>query len=101
MLTVTETEKGVVFEIHVVPRSSKCELTGLQGNALKIKITASPVEGRANDACIHFLASLFNVKKARVAIESGQKSKNKRVSIAGLTSEDVRAALPRDIGQKA
>jgi hypothetical protein len=99
MLRVTETEEGVTFAIHVVPRSSKCELAGIQGDALKIRITASPVEGRANEACIRFLASLFNAKKTRIAIQAGHKSKNKLVSIAGLTSEDIRAALPENIRQ--
>ncbi len=94
MLTVRENEEGVTFAIRVLARSSKCELAGLQGDALKIRITAPPVEGRANEECIRFLASLFNVKKAQIAIEAGHKSKNKRVSIAGLTSVDVHAALP-------
>jgi uncharacterized protein (TIGR00251 family) len=100
MLRVRETEEGVTFAIRVLPRSSKCELAGIQGNALKIRITAPPVEGRANEECIRFLASLFNVKKIRIAIEAGHKSKNKRVSIAGLTSVDVRAVLSEDLKQQ-
>jgi uncharacterized protein (TIGR00251 family) len=99
MLTVRETEEGVTFAIRVVPRSSKCEMAGLQGDALKIRIMAPPVEGRANEECVRFLASLFNVKKVRIAIEAGHKSKNKRVSITGLTCADVHAALPQDIKQ--
>jgi len=97
MLTIRETKEGVTFAIRVLPRSSKCELAGLQGNALKIRITAPPVEGRANEACIHFLASLFNVNKNRIAIEAGHKSKNKHVSIAGLTCGDVRDVLSDDM----
>ena len=100
MLRVTETEEGVTFAIRVLPRSSKCALAGLQGDALKIRITAPPVEGRANEECVRFLASLFNVKKVRIAIEAGHKSKNKRVSIAGWTSADVHAALPEDLKQQ-
>ena len=96
MLTIRETKEGVTFAIRVLPRSSKCELAGLQGDALKIRITAPPVEGRANEACIRFLASLFNVSKNRIAIEAGHKSKNKQVSIAGLTCGDVRAVLSED-----
>ena len=91
---MTETGDGVTFAIHVVPRSSKCELSGLQGDALKIRITAAPVEGLANEACIRFLASVFHVKKGRIAIETGHQSKKKVVSIAGLTAEEVRAVLP-------
>lgn len=100
MLTVRETKEGVSFAIRVRPRSAKCELAGLQGDALKIRITEPPVEGRANEACISFLASLFHVKKNRIVIEAGQKSKNKRVSITGLTCGDVRAVLPEDLKQQ-
>jgi uncharacterized protein (TIGR00251 family) len=99
MLTVRETKEGVAFAIRVLPRSSKCELAGLQGDALKIRITEPPVEGRANEACIRFLASLFRVNKNRIAIEAGHKSKNKQVSIAGLTYRDVRAVLSEDLRQ--
>lgn len=99
MLTVRETKEGVSFAIRVLPRSAKCELAGLQGDALKIRITEPPVEGRANDACIRFLASLFHVNKNRIAIESGHKSKNKQVSISGLTCGDIRAVLAEDLKQ--
>jgi hypothetical protein len=100
MLALTETGKGVRFSIRVMPRSSKCGLAGLQGDALKIRVMEPPVEGRANEACIRFLASLFNVRKDRITIEAGQKSKNKQVLIAGLSQEDVRAALGQHAGQE-
>jgi uncharacterized protein (TIGR00251 family) len=93
MLTVRETDRGVTFQIRVLPRSSKCELAGLQGDALKIRITAPPVEGRANEDCIRFLASLLNVKRTDIAITAGHKSKNKRVTVAGLTPGDILRAI--------
>jgi len=99
MLMVRETKDGVSFAIRVLPRSAKCELAGLRGDALKIRITEPPVEGRANEACIRFLASLFNVKRDRITIEAGHKSKNKQVSIAGLSHENVRTVLKQDTGQ--
>jgi uncharacterized protein (TIGR00251 family) len=99
MLNVRETKEGVSFAIRVLPRSSKCELAGFQGDALKIRITAPPVEGRANEACIRFLASLFHVNRNRIAIEAGHKSRNKQVSIAGLTCGDVRAVFSEDFKQ--
>jgi len=94
MLTVNETEEGVTFAIRVLPRSSKCELAGLQEDALRIRIMAPPVEGRANEESVRFLAALFNVKKNQVAIKAGHKSKNKLISITGLTRKDILAALP-------
>jgi uncharacterized protein len=98
MLTLRETEEGVTFAIRVLPRSSKCEVAGLQGDALKIRITAPPVEGRANEECIRFLAALLNVKKTQIIIASGHKSKNKRISVSGMTSEGIRAVLLKTCG---
>lgn len=95
MLTVRETDQGVTFQIHVLPRSSKCELAGTHGDALKIKITAPPVEGKANEECIRFLADLFNVKKAQVTIAAGHKSKNKRVTVTGRTINDIQRVVPK------
>jgi uncharacterized protein (TIGR00251 family) len=95
MLTVRETDRGVTFQIRVLPRSSKCELAGIHGDALKIKITAPPVEGKANEECIRFLADLFNVKKTDVAIAAGHKSKNKRVTVTGRTINDIQRVVPK------
>jgi len=95
MLTVNETEDGVTFAIHVQPKSSKSELAGIHGDALKIRITAPPIEGRANEECLRFLASLFNVKKNQLVIKAGHQSRNKLISIRGLTPEDIRAVLPK------
>jgi hypothetical protein len=97
VLTIRETKEGVSFMIRVLPRSSKCELVGLQGDALKIRITEPPVDGRANDACVRFLASLFHVNKNRITLEAGRNSKNKRVSITGLTGGDIRTVLSEDL----
>lgn len=99
MPMIRETREGVAFAIRVLPRSSKCGLAGLQGDALKIRIQEPPVEGRANEACIRFLASLFDVHKDRIAIEAGHRSKNKQVSIAGLTGDDIRAVLDEHLRQ--
>lgn len=100
MLTVRETKGGVSFAIRVQTRSSKCELAGLQRDALKIRVMEPPVEGRANEACIRFLASLFNVSKNRIAIEAGHKSKHKQVFIAGLNYRDVQAVLSEDLKRR-
>ncbi len=94
MLSVKETEEGVIFSIRVIPRSSRCECVGIQDDALKIKITAPPVEGKANIECIGLLSSILGVKKAQVAIIKGHKSKNKTVSVAGVTKENVIAIIP-------
>jgi uncharacterized protein (TIGR00251 family) len=88
-----ETGNGVIFRIHVVPKSAKNECVGIQGNAIKLKITAPPVEGQANDACIRFLSDLLGVKKNQVTIVSGHKSRKKTVAIEGRGKKDIEAVF--------
>jgi uncharacterized protein (TIGR00251 family) len=90
MLSIKKTKDGVIFNIRVVPRSSRCELAGIQEDALKLKITAPPVEGKANEECIKFLADKLGVRKSRVAIIAGHKSKRKTIAGSGITSSEFR-----------
>lgn len=91
MIFIKETTDGVVFNIKVLPRSSRCEIAGIQDDALKIKITAPPVDGKANNECIRFLSDRLGIKKSRITIISGQTSKNKRIAISGVTKRDMEA----------
>lgn len=93
MIPIKEAAGDVVFLVSVLPRSSQCKLVGWQGDFLKIKITAPPVDGRANEECIRFLANVFGVKKDRVHIVSGLRAKKKTISIQGLMRKDVEAIL--------
>ena len=78
---ITETAAGVVFSVHVQPRASRNELCGVQGDALKIRLTSPPVDGAANKLCREFLADLFHVPKSAVEIISGETSRRKRVKV--------------------
>ncbi|MBN2568515.1 MAG: YggU family protein [Deltaproteobacteria bacterium] len=91
MISIKETEEGAVFHVRVLPRASRCEIVGIQGDALKIKITAPPVDGKANDECIKFLSDRLGIKKARISIIAGQASKNKKIAISGATERDMKA----------
>jgi len=73
---------GIVLNLHIQPRSSKNELCGVQGDALKIRLTSPPVDGAANKLCREFLADLFHVPKSAVEIISGETSRHKRVRIS-------------------
>jgi len=94
MVDIKETEHGVIFHIHVVPRSAKCEVAGVQGDALKLRITAPPVEGQANTECIRFLSDILGVRKKQVTILSGHKSKKKTVAIEGVRRKDIESLIP-------
>ena len=93
MIPIIVKAGGVVFLVQVLPRSSQCKLVGCQGDFLKIKITAPPVDGRANEECIRFLADVLGVKKDQVQILSGLKAKKKTIAIQGLTIKAVEEVL--------
>ncbi|MGA8298411.1 MAG: DUF167 domain-containing protein [Terriglobales bacterium] len=79
--------------MKVHPRAKKNAITGEIGDALKVALTAPPVDGKANAACIEFFAKLLNVPRSSVTIASGETSRNKVVRIMGLPAEEVRARL--------
>ena len=74
---------GVKLSVKIIPNSSKNEIVGIIDNALKIKLDAPPVEGKANEKCIKFLSKLLNVPKTSISITSGERSKNKTLFIKG------------------
>ncbi|MBI3810482.1 MAG: DUF167 domain-containing protein [Nitrospirae bacterium] len=83
------------LSVRVQPRASRNEVAGLVGETLKIRLTAPPVEGAANDACLDFLAKLLDLPPSRLAIIQGERSRNKVVRITGLTKNEVHARLLR------
>ena len=84
---------GVVLSVVVQPRSSRNQLVGLQGDALKIKLTSPPVEGAANKACCEYLAKLFGIAKGAAELVAGDKSRQKRILLNGLDHPTVCAIL--------
>jgi len=93
VIPVSESGEGIVFQVRVVPRSSRSEVAGIQGDSLKVRLKAPPVEGRANEECIRFLAGLLGVKKDRVRIVSGLKSKTKTIAVSGLQKKDLETVI--------
>lgn len=93
MLEINETKEGVVFNVRVIPRSSKSAIVGIQGDALKLRITAPPVEGKANEECIRFLSGLFGVTRKQIVITGGASSKNKRIAIMGIAKSDIESVI--------
>jgi uncharacterized protein (TIGR00251 family) len=85
MVPVKEIAGGVTFAVKVHPRARKNAITGVVGDALKLALTAPPVEGKANKAVIEFFADLFAIPRSSVTIASGETSRNKTVRIAGVS----------------
>jgi uncharacterized protein (TIGR00251 family) len=92
-ISIRKTATGAVFRIRVVPRASRSEVAGIQGDALKLRITAPPVEGKANEACIALLAGLLGVKRTQVAIISGHAFRTKTVAVEGVKAKEISARI--------
>ena len=80
--------------LHIQPGAKRTECAGMHGEALKIRLAAPPVDGKANDALISFIAKTLGVPKSRVELVSGETSRAKRVRIDGVDAEAARRALP-------
>ncbi|MEO8032109.1 MAG: DUF167 domain-containing protein [Gemmatimonadota bacterium] len=84
---------GVLIRIRVQPRASRSEFAGMHGESIKIRLTAPPVDGAANDALIEFLSEVLDVPRAAVIIRSGLTSRSKGVEVRAITPADVMARL--------
>jgi uncharacterized protein len=93
MIPIHDTPAGATFTVKVHPRAKKNAITGALGDALKLALTAPPVDGRANEACIEFFASLLKVPRSSVTIASGETSRRKVIRVAGLSADEVRGRL--------
>ncbi len=95
MVQIRDTPGGASFTVKVQPRAKKNAVTGEVGDALKLSLTAPPVEGRANEACVEFLAETLGVSRSSVTIAAGQSSRNKLIRVAGLSAAEVRRRLEK------
>jgi uncharacterized protein len=93
MIVVHDTKAGATFAVKVHPRAKKNAITGEVGDALKVSLTAPPIDGKANAACIEFFAKLLRVPRSSVTIASGASSRNKVIRVVGLSAEEVRKRL--------
>ena len=94
---IHESPDGVRFAVRVHPRAKRNAITGLVGDSLKVSLTTPPVEGRANEGCIEFIAKLLKVPRSSVTIASGQTSRNKVIRVAGVTATYVRDRLQNEL----
>jgi uncharacterized protein (TIGR00251 family) len=88
-----ETAEGVVVSVRVVPRASKSTVQGVLGEALKIRLAAPPVEGKANTELIRFLAEALKIHAGNIHLLAGATDRNKRVLIQGMSGATVAAKL--------
>jgi uncharacterized protein (TIGR00251 family) len=92
-LTIRESERGATFAVRVLPRGRRNEIVGVLDDALKVRVSAPPVEGAANAAVVKLVAKTLSVPNGNVEIVSGQSARLKVLLISGLSAQDVRALL--------
>jgi uncharacterized protein (TIGR00251 family) len=93
MIPIRDTAGGAIFAVKVQPRAKKNAITGELGDALKLALTAPPVEGRANEACVEFFANLLDVPRSSITIASGETSRRKVIRVVGMTADEVRRRI--------
>ena len=90
---LTETPEGVILNVRAQPRSSRSDLDGLLGDAVKVRIRCAPVDGKANKELIETLAEAFDLPKSAVVFKSGETSKTKRILLRGITAAQVKSVV--------
>jgi uncharacterized protein len=85
--------EAVTLTVRIQPRASKNGIVRMEDGSLKIRLTAPPVDGAANEALVKFLAGIFSIAQSQVEIVSGHTSRAKRVRINGVDEEDVNGLL--------
>ena len=84
-LHIRETKDGLSFDIHVNPHASRAQITGIQEGLLKVKVTAPPVEGAANEACVEMLAKKLGLRKSQLKISAGVRGRKKTILVSDIS----------------
>lgn len=78
----TQTPKGIILTIKIIPNAGRNEIVGWENGSLKIRIAAQPEKGKANDALISFLSKDLKMSKQQITIISGHHSRNKKICLS-------------------
>ena len=82
-------ERQVTLTLHIQPGAKKTEVAGVHGDALKIRLAAPPVDGKANAALIAFVADRLGIARSSVAVKSGQTSRRKVIEVIGAPADTI------------
>lgn len=88
-----ESGDSITFNVKVIPRAKRDEIVGVEGDAVKIRLNAPPVEGRANEALVKFLAAVFDIPRAQIEIVRGETSRHKVVRVRGVALEELKTVF--------
>lgn len=94
-IPVRQSGDAVTFSVRVHPKARRDGISGIVGDSLKLDLTAPPVEGKANEACIRFFAEFLKVSRSSVTIAAGTNSRNKVIRVQGVSAAEVERAIER------
>lgn len=89
-LRIQATATGVRVSVRVQPRATANEIVGVHGDAMKVRLTAPPVDGAANEALVSFFSGAFGIPPRDITIVAGSSSRSKVVELTGITADRVR-----------
>lgn len=90
---ITSSPDGVVIDVRVIPRAGKAGIAGTRNGAMLVRLNAPPVDGAANAELVEVLSDALGVPRRSVTLESGERSRSKRVRVVGITVEHVNRVL--------
>ncbi len=90
---INQTGEGAIITVQAVPRAARDAIQGLHGDALKIRLHAPPVDGKANEALISFLSKTLDIPKGNITLKSGANQRRKIISIRGISKAEVEKRL--------
>lgn len=88
-LLIRETKNGLAFDIHVNPHASRAAIAGIADGVLKVKVTAPPVEGAANAACIGLISKELHLRKSQMTIAAGAHGRKKTILVGDISRADL------------
>jgi uncharacterized protein len=86
---ITSSPSGIRLNLRVQPRASRDEIAGIAGDAIRVRLTAPPVAGAANDALLRFLAARLEIPRSALTLVSGHTARTKVVALNGVSAEEV------------
>lgn len=92
-MTIEQWGDGIRLRIRVQPRASRTEVVGLHGDAIRIRLSAPPVDGAANEALLRFLSDKLSISRSAVRIAAGENSRSKVVTASGIGLSEARERL--------
>ncbi len=95
MLDTKKVPGGIKFRVRVQPRASRAEISRVEEGALKLKLTAPPLKGAANEQCLKLLSKALGVSRSDLSITGGDKSRSKWIEVKGLDESSLKRLIAR------